>query len=57
MRAWRSASLATIPLYLPRVSADNFAMRQFTDPTYTGTKVVYDPQEFEDKVGTARCAI
>lgn len=32
--------------YLP----DAFAIRQFTDPNYTGTKVEYDPQEFEDKV-------
>lgn len=31
--------------------SDNFVMRQFTDDTYTGTKVAYDPQEFEDKVG------
>lgn len=29
---------------------DSFVMRQFTDDTYTGTKVAYDPQEFEDKV-------
>lgn len=25
-------------------------MRQFTDSGYTGTKISYDPQEFEDKV-------
>lgn len=29
---------------------DDFAMRQFTDPNYTGTKVDYDPEKFEDKV-------
>ena len=29
---------------------DAFAMRQFNDPDYTGTKVEYDPQEFENKV-------
>jgi hypothetical protein len=25
-------------------------MRQFTDPTYTGTRIQYDVQEFENKV-------
>lgn len=34
--------------------SDAFAMRQFTDPSYTGTKVAYDPQEFEDKVRHSR---
>lgn len=30
--------------------SDSFVMRQFTDASYTGTKIAYDPQEFEDKV-------
>lgn len=30
--------------------SDDFAMRQFIDPGYTGTKVDYDPKQFEDKV-------
>ncbi|CAM9395884.1 unnamed protein product [Pylaiella littoralis] len=32
------------------LAMDAFAMRQFTDPGYAGTKVAYDPKEFEDKV-------
>ncbi|CAN0351212.1 unnamed protein product [Ascophyllum nodosum] len=42
-----------IPVPAPfsqRTTLDSFVMRQFTDVSYTGTKVPYDPQEFEDKV-------
>lgn len=29
---------------------DQFCLRQFNDPNYTGTRVSYDPQVFEDKM-------
>lgn len=29
---------------------DKFALRQFNNPTYTGTQVVYDAKDFESKV-------
>ncbi|KNC86041.1 hypothetical protein SARC_01800 [Sphaeroforma arctica JP610] len=29
---------------------DDFAMRQFDDPNYTGTRIKFDPSEFEAKV-------
>jgi Protein of unknown function (DUF3228) len=32
------------------ITIDPFAMRQFTDPNYAGSKISYPPQEFEDKI-------
>jgi hypothetical protein len=29
---------------------DAFAMRQFNNPSYTGTQISYDPVEFEKKI-------
>ena len=29
---------------------DKFALRQFVDPNYLGTKITYDPQAFADKI-------
>lgn len=31
-------------------SIDKFALRQFTDPNYLGTKISYDPSAFADKI-------
>lgn len=32
---------------------ESFCLRQFDDPAYTGTKISFDPQEFEDRINAA----
>jgi hypothetical protein len=35
---------------------DNFAVRQWDDPNYSGTRIQYDKAEFVEKVGSSRMA-
>ncbi|CAM9469029.1 unnamed protein product [Ectocarpus fasciculatus] len=49
-RGYKSTTTAMSAAGGNELEMDAFAMRQFTDESYTGTKVAYDPQEFEDKV-------
>ncbi|KAI9026141.1 hypothetical protein DFJ74DRAFT_663319 [Hyaloraphidium curvatum] len=40
----------------PQLFLDAFCLRQFNDPTYTGTRIPYDPAAFEAKVNELHAA-
>ena len=46
------SSLPSPSKNVPFMVMDNFAIRQFNNPSYTGTQVNFDVQEFEDRVNS-----